>query len=175
MKRKQKVDLTIAFLLIAIGIVLLACPLLKINNIKWSFITIMGLYSILNTIQFILTFKDKDFEGLFTAIASIVVLVVSLFFKVGTTPLSLAISLMLWIIFMALIKLKKTDYYDDRKDKMWKLRVYTLAIFVAIGLLTCINLYYDSEVQTLVIGYFFFIHGVLELMDPVVNYLIIKK
>lgn len=175
MKKKQKVDFTIAIILILIGICLLLIPLLKLTNIKITFISIMSLYSLLNLIQFVLTRKSKDYEGLYTMCASIIVLIVSIILKVGNSELSLALSLMIWVILMSITKLIKTDYYEDRNDKMWKLKVLTLILFIITGLLTSINLYYEPQVQTLIIGFFFFIHGILEIIDPMVKYLLQRK
>ena len=73
---------------------------------------------------------------------------------------------------MSLIKLKKSDYYHDRQKRIFILRIITLVLFILIGLLTVINLYYDAKIQVLVLGYFYFIHGILELVDPITNYLI---
>ena len=89
-------------------------------------------------------------------------------------PLYLALTILAWVVLLSLIKLKKSDYYDDNKDKMWKLRILILILFILTGFLTSINLYYEQEVQILIIGYFFLINGMLEITDPVVKYLIKK-
>ena len=47
-----------------------------------------------------------------------------------------------------------------------------LVLFILIGLLCTINLYFEQSVQVLVLGFFYFIHGILELIDPITNYLI---
>lgn len=172
MKYKQKVDLVIAVFLIIIGIVLLILPLFNITNLQVIFIIVMALYSVINLVQFILTIKDKDYEGLFTALVSVSAIFASCYLDITEKPVNLAIILMLWITLMSVIKLKKSDYYDDRNNKMWKLRIVSLALFMVIGFLTSINLYYEEYIRVIVLGYFFFIHGVLELIDPVVNYLL---
>ena len=64
MKFKQKVDTIIAICLILIGVVLLVLPVFNITNIKYLSIGIFALYTVLNLIQFILTRKSKDYEGL---------------------------------------------------------------------------------------------------------------
>ena len=64
------------------------------------------------------------------------------------------------------------DYYHDKKDRMWKIRLLNLGLFIITGILTCINLAHISTVQVLVIGFFMLIHGILELLDPIVKTLI---
>ena len=159
--KKVLVDLITAVFLIIMGCVVLVLPIMGVMNVKAVFITVLTLYGIINLVQFILTFKDKDFEGLFTDFKS--------------APLNLAMTLFVWISFMSLIKLKKIDYYHDRKKKIWLLRMITLVLFILSGLLSVMNLYYETQVQILTLGFFFFIHGILELVDPITNYLLEKK
>ena len=43
--------------------------------------------------------------------------------------------------------------------------------FLALFIITCINLYFTKDVQILIIGLFFYIHGILEMTDPLTVYL----
>lgn len=175
MNKKQKVELIIAAFLIICGSLVLIFPLFQFVKVKFIFISVLAVYGLLNLIKFILVRESKDYEGLFTTLASIVALIVVCFLDVDNVPWYLALSLFIWIIFMSLIKLKKADYYNDRKNKVWILEIVTLILFILSGLLTTINLYYENDIQVLVLGYFYLIHGILELVDPLTNYLIGRK
>lgn len=175
MNKKQKVELIIATFLILCGSLVLIFPLFQFVKVKLIFILVLAVYGILNLIKFIFVRESKDYEGLFTTLASIVALIVVCFLDVDNVPWYLALSLFIWIIMMALIKLKKADYYNDRKNKTWILEVVTLILFILSGLLTTINLYYENDIQVLVLGYFYLIHGILELVDPLTIYLTGKK
>ncbi len=172
MKYKQKVDTIIALLHILVGILFLIMPILEITSIKYLSISVFSLYTILNLIRYILTRKSKDIEPLLNSTASLVVLIASVIFNPENSPKTLAMLLMTWIILMSFAKLKKTDYYHDKKDRMWKIRFLILVIFIMSGILTSINLAYSPEVQILILGFFFTIHGILELFDPIVKTLI---
>ena len=111
---------------------------------------------------------------MFTSIASIIVFIVALKLNISEVPWYLALCLLIWIILLSLIKLKKGDYYNDRKNKMWIIEVISLVLFILAGLLTTMNLYYENDIQVLVLGYFFLIHGILELFDPLIISLKIK-
>ena len=172
MKEKQKVDFSVAFILLFIGIALTFIPL--IVNIKISIIIrlLFASYAIINLVQYILTRKNKDYEGLFTFFISLITVVLTFFFDVNTSPNRLAMIMMFWVTLMSLIKFKKVDYYHDRRDRMWKLRVFTLFLFIIAGIAASMNLAHASSVQTIIIGFFMIIHGMLELFDPVVKTLI---
>jgi len=176
MKNKKNVDLLTAIFLIVISIILLLFPILKITNLKWSLFGIMILYSVSNLIQFILTRKAKDYEGIAISICSLTIGLVGLMFKLYQTPIKVAITLLTWVALMSLIKLKKADYYHDQNSSLWKISMATLVIFVLIGILTSFNLYHAEDIQTIILGFFFFIHGLLELMEPVaIHFLGVKK
>ena len=175
MNRKQIVDVSIAVFLIICGSLLLVLPLFHYIKIKTVFMGIFAIYSIINLIQYILTFKSKDIEGLLTFFASIVTLVIAWRLDIERVPWYLALTLFIWIIMMSLIKLKKADYYNDRRNSVWILKIITLVLFILCGLLATINLYYSADVQILVLGFFFLIHGVLELLDPLTVYLLESK
>ena len=174
MKRKEIVDLITAITLVVLGAVLLTFPLLRVVNVKYIFMGVLSFYGIMNLLQFLFTTNDKDYEGLFTMVASIISLILLGFLDIEN-PVNLALILFVWIVCMSLIKLKKCDYYHDRHKKIYILKIVTLILFILSGLLSVINLYYEPEVQILVLGFFYFIHGILELVDPITNYLMNNK
>ncbi len=172
MNRKQKVDMLIDLCLILIGVALLVLPMFKITNLYNLMIFIFSAYALLNFIQFIFTYKSKDYESLYSTIIAIFTLILNIIFEMTASPRTLALILMCWIALMSFAKLKKVDYYHDRHDEMWKVRVFNLLFFIIAGILTSINLAYNHEVQIIVIGFFMLIHGILELFDPIVKTLL---
>ena len=94
-----------------------------------------------------------------------------LFLDISKVPWYLALTLFIWISLMSIIKLKKADYYNDRKNGIWILEIVCLILFILSGLLSTINLYYENDIQVLVLGYFYLIHGILEIIDPLVIHL----
>ena len=173
MKSKQKIDAAINSFLVIIGLIIIVLAVFKYSNVKVVFLTVMFSYALVNLIQYLLTKKSKDFEGLYTCLASLAVGGIDIFFSFDSSNV-LAISLMSWVSMMSVIKFIKTDYYNDRKDKMWKLRIVLLVLFMLIGIVTSISLNYNDNVRIIVLGYFFLIHGILELIDPITKYLIGK-
>ena len=173
MKTKQKVDFIIDLLLLVIGMITIFLGIIHFDRIRIVFEAIMVLYAILNLIQFILTKKNKDYEGLYTFFASFVIAMFANFIDFTSTN-NLTLLLLSWVIIMSVIKFIKTDYYNDRKDRMWKIRIFTLVAFMLIGILTGISFNFTNDIKVLVLGYFFFIHGLLELIDPLTKYVLTK-
>jgi len=171
MKRKTIFDLITSIILILCSSAVMLFPLFNISNIKLAFLIVMTVYIVSNLINYALVKKTKDKEGLLTVIICMIATFLLLIIDISTKPLNLAIIILIWIFGMSLVKLKKADYYHDRKNNLWISNMVSLFIFVLIGLLTVINLYYSKEVRILLIGSFFFVNGVLDAMDPLMNYI----
>lgn len=169
METKQKVDMTNSIFMMLIGMIIITISAFYDLKLELIIPITFGLYTVSNTIRFILNRKSKDYDGLHTALASIVSLIVAIVIGM-TTPKKLFIVLMVWTILISLTKLKKADYYHDRRDRMWKLRLFTLITFIITSIITCINL--ANTNITLIIGFYFLINGLLETFDPIAKTLI---
>lgn len=169
MKKKEIIDLITNIALLILASCILLLPTFKVDNLKVVLIIIFSFYTIFKLTQFILTFKAKDYESLFTSLISICSLISLFFINISTK--NIVLLLMIWFGLMCLIKLKKADFYHDRKNKMWIIRLFMLFIFLTNGLLTGLNLTLDSSFQIIVIGNFFFVNSLLDSIDPIVVYL----
>src|SRR5574344_577132 len=172
MKYKQKVDFFFDLFLLLFGIALLIFGIFNIGTVKLLFVSIMMMYALLNIIQYFLTRQNKDYEGFYTFIASLCIAITTILFYKES---GIAISLILlgWTTLMAIIKYIKTDYYNDRHDRMWKVKMFTLIIFIVMGVLSSLAILSVGN-KIIILGYYFFINGVLELIDPIIKYLIGK-
>ena len=156
-----------------LAVIIILLPTFKITNIKIVLLTIFGFYAIFKIVSFILTYKEKDYESLFTSIVSLGGFLGVNFIQLNAKYISLIV--LVWMGLMCLIKLKKADFYHDRYNKMWMLRLFILFVFLSTGLITGLNLMYESSVQVIIIGYFFLINSILDAIDPITNYLMRGK
>ena len=171
--KKRTIELINSIVLVLFGIIVLALPLFDNNDIELVFILMFSRFGFISLYKFILVYKTKDYDGLFTFIACILGLVLVYILDLEK-PFHLALLIMLWVIVMSLIKLKKSDYYHDRKSKEWLIKFITMILFISTGIICAINLNEPNE-QMLVVGFFFYIHGILELMEPISLYLLKNK
>ena len=173
MKKKVVIDLIVSIILLILASIILLLPTFRIKDVKMVLLMIFSIYAALKFIQFIFIFKERDFESLFTGFISLLGFVSLLFVKITTQKLVLI--LLVWMGVMSLIKLKKADFYHDRENKMWILRLFMLFVFLVSGLLMGMNLAYERTVQITIIGFFFFINSLLDTIDPIVIYLLGDK
>ncbi len=169
MDRRTLVEFVTAWFLILGGAILTILPIFNVVNVRLAFIIVISFYGIIHLIKNLLIINSKDYTGFSTSLSSIAILVILFFVDINDNPLNLAMVLFVWIILMSLTKLKESDYYHDKKNKMWQLNITTLILFILTGILTTINLYCTSDIQILILGFFFLINGILDLMDPLVT------
>jgi uncharacterized membrane protein HdeD (DUF308 family) len=168
LKRKQIYSLISALLILLIGVVLLSFKSL-ISNANNLFFYVMYFYATIKLIEYFMTKEVGDYENLLVAMVSVIAGTSGLVFHLQSTPIVLSITLISWVSALAIIKLIKVDYLMDRKNKMWYAEIITLGIFVLIGILTSINLYFSASVQTLMLGFFFLIMGIVEMIHPLID------
>lgn len=171
---KKTIELIIAIFLIVYSIVVILSPLSIITDPKITIIIMCIIYGVLSLVKNYFTYKQKDYEGIYASLACLITVIVALFLNTKTSVFNLVIILILWISLLAFVKLKKSDYYHDNNNKYWKLKVITLFLFVISGLLSSIYLY-KEDFQIIVLGFFFYIHGILELIEPMVLFILNKN
>lgn len=169
---KNILNIVISIILIFLGIFLLIFPWFGESSPNKLLYLLFVIYGGIKIIEYILTRNDKDYEDLYTGIACVLAATSGFKFASYSTPMVLSITLASWVGIMSIIKLIKLDYYHDRQNKMLYVNLITFSLFLLLGLLTSINLYYEVTVQTLMLGFFFVVNGILNLAEDGIRILI---
>lgn len=174
MKKLTKIKINIGFSLIIIllGTFFLIFPSINVTDASNLLYLILIVIGLLKFIEFMLSHDNKDYEQLFSSFAC--------FITCGFNSLvnfknKLPLTLFVFVGLTCIIKLIKADYFNDRKNKLWYICIANLLIFLVIGLIASLNLYYNTEIQTLFIGFVIVVYGFLDLVVPFIKYLKIKK
>ncbi len=163
MNRKDKIDsgVFMAFILISFGIILL--PLFKYDDVKTIMIIIFGSYFIGNTIRFFFSRNKYDYDAVMRMLGSLLMVALCLFVNLEIKK-NIAIMLMIWVTICAFIRIKKMDYFNDKKDNKWKIEAITLGLFIVTGIVSSISFIYTNNVANL--GYFVLVSNILNLIIP---------
>ncbi len=166
-----KKNMICAIFIILNGFFLLLCPILQLTSMSNLFLGSLIFQAISYALLFMATIKEKNYLPALTCLVTIIISIVQAIFNVANTPKHLAITLLIWLLFLSLIKLKKADQYHDKKSKMWQLEIAGLFLFVFTGILTSINFLFSIETSILIFGYFILIMGILDFFDSFLAYL----
>ena len=132
-------------------------------------------YSLIKLLEYFLTKPKDDNEELYTAIVCAIASLSGFKFIDYNTQMVLSLTLAVWVGAMAIIKLIKIDYLHDRNNKLMYINLGTFFLFLLLGLLTSINLYFSETVQFLMLGFFFITVGLLDLAEDLIRILTDKN
>lgn len=126
------------------------------------------LYSVVHFGMFFFHRKDQEYSDLFLGFVSLILGGIALFTKILETPKYFAFLILIWTLIWCLIKLKKADYYHDRKSKMWLIFVTSLLLFFFTSIFVSIHLDYSEDVRILIWGFYVLIEGIFELYEAMI-------
>ena len=167
--KRDKINLLVSGVLILCGIMLVIYPLFGELSPNRLLYIILSIYGVIKLIEYVKSRLEGDKEDLYTGILCIIVALSGIKFLNNDTVIVISLTLASWTGLMAIIKLIKLDYYHDRGNIMIYTNLVTFSLFLLMGLLTSINLYFEHSIQTLILGYFFIINGLLNLLEDAVR------
>lgn len=175
MKKKDVVNLVVSSFLVLTGVLTLLVPFLLFMKPTTLLYIMFSSYALIKIVEVILTPKTHDNEDLLTAIACALAAISGFKFGSLEPTMVLSITLASWVGIMSIIKLIKLDYYHDRENGMLYVNLVTFSLFLLLGLLTSINLYFNETVQILMLGFFFTVNGILNLAEDGIRILANKN
>lgn len=164
-KFKNCLNIGVSIILVFMGIFLLIFPWFGETRPSRLLYLLYTVYGGIKIIEYIFTRSDKDYEDLYTGIACILAAASGFKFWMYSSAMVLSLTLVSWIGIMAIIKLIKLDFYHDRSNKMFYVNLITFSVFLLAGLLTSVNLYFEEAIQTIMLGLFFLVNGMLNLIE----------
>lgn len=174
-KLRDRVNIIVSGVLVLIGVFMLIFPFLGYIAPNSLLYIVFSIYALIKIIEVIITPKTSDHEDIYTAIACALAAVSGFKFAGENSAMVLSITLASWVAIMAIIKLIKLDYYHDRENGMFYVNLVTFSLFILLGLLTSINLYFNETVQILMLGFFFVVNGLLNLAEDSIRILATSK
>ncbi len=175
-KLRDKTNIIISFILTLMGMLMLGVSFLEFMAPNTLLYVVFSIYALIKIIEVIIVkVKDNDYEDISTAIACALAAISGFKYINYDPPMVLSITLASWVGIMSIIKLIKLDYYHDRENGMFYVNLVTFSMFLLLGLLTSINLYFNETVQILMLGFFFVINGLLNLAEDAIRILVSRN
>ena len=171
MKRESFLwNIYVSGVLLLLGLCFLLFPLFQITDITLVFRLFLAVFAIVSVIMFVSQYKNKEYSSFSIFCISILLLIGSFLFPLTVEPKNLALSLLVWILFVSLAKIKRADFFHDRKSKIWCLEISLFFLFFLNGVCTCVNFAFSEVTSVLCFGYFTFLYGVLEIQESLLLY-----
>jgi len=167
-KEKFLENVVISMIIIFYGAFVLLSSLIKFYDFGLMFSLFFFLYGILHLIAFKLNSEKKEYSNLLIGITSILFGAGAILLKIIENPKYLAMFILLWAFLVSLIKLKKGDYFHDRKSKLWYIEISNLIIYLLSSILFSLNLALENHSLILLFGFFVFVIGILDFFEGLI-------
>lgn len=154
-----------AIVLILYSAILLSSSLTFPLPVKVIVPMLFFLYGLIHFVIFFLNKKEKQYFSLALGSISFFFLFVSFVPVILEVPKNFALFLLAWTFCVSFVKLKKADFYHDRKSKFWHIEISSLFLFLLSSILVSVNLFHKEEVLVLIFGFYAFILGSLEFFE----------
>lgn len=168
MKQKLTVNKIFNYIIIILGMVYIIYPWFGSAKPISLFYFFLGTYSGLKFVEYLFQKEKTDRENLYTTITSILIPLLN-FIDFPNDSMLLPLSILTWVCLMSIVKLIKLDYLHDRRLPMFKVKVVTFIIFIIVGVMTSYSLYFEPKVQTIIIGFFIVINGIIDFSQNMIK------
>lgn len=169
-KKNFYVGIVCSIAIFMMGVIYLTIPsyygLAAMHNINANNLFVSGLlmFACVNLVKYIVVGKNPTSERVYMTVASAgsgaLNIVLGGFFE--NQHMVLAISIMVFVLAITTVKLFSIDYYHDNKDAFFYIETMLLCLFLVVGVVISVNLFNDSTIQTIMLGFLFIIIGILD-------------
>lgn len=129
------------------------------------FISLIIVYASIHMGLFYLLGKNPTSESFIMSITAILCGVFNVAIKEFVNPsITLSISVLIFTLAITAIRLFTIDYYHDRKNAYFYIEAFLTIIFFISGIIISISLFNDPLIQTIELGFFLMIMGIVESM-----------
>lgn len=169
-KKKFLVSIVGAIIIFFLGITYISMPTyygidlmdnIEINNL---FISFSIIYATVNLGIFLILGSNPNNESIYLCMAGSIAGILNIIIS-NYSNKSFMLCFAIFVFMVTAIKLFTVDYYHDRKDAYYYIEGLCLAIFFIVGLVTAINLLGSAFLQTMMLGFFITIIGILRIFN----------
>lgn len=169
MKKSYIIQIVIDIILIFLGMINYLFPTVINLNVNIIFFIEIAIYSVLNILEYVLDKTRKEPLYLFTI--SAVAAISSLFLRNFDSNYVLSITLVVWLIMLSIIKINSLEEIYKKYANLFIIKLTAMSVFVLIGILVSINLYYRISTISYMLAFLFISYGFLEFISDFSTYL----
>lgn len=118
--------------------------------------------------------REGDYEILLFSLISILTATFMFIFKNDDAAMILGAGLTIFNILVIANRIYKIITYKNQDNFMWSVKFIGTFLIGFLAILTCVNLYKEISVQTLMLGYYFICLGVIMTIENLVELFVTK-
>lgn len=168
-KSKNIILIITSILILFLGISFFLTDYVTFFKSSEIFYVIMLLYFGLEFTNYLLTKKITGMHSLYVSLACIIASVSGLRYINEASNMVISFTLIGWMIIMLIIKLIRIEDLRNNNNYSVFINIFTMSIFILLGFLTITNIYKEMSNINLMLGFFFTVNGILNLVETIGN------
>lgn len=154
-------QLLLSVLVIIIGVILNVFKSFGLTSIILYVSMIFYIYAFISVLLYFIKRREGDYELLLLGLINVITATLLFAFKESDMMVFLGTSMIIYTVLIACNRAYKIYSLKKIGSFMWVVKLLITILLVFLGLLTAINLYGETTVQTLMYGYYFVCTGIL--------------
>ena len=173
-KTKNIILMITSTLILMLGISFFFSDYIEFIESSQIFYIIMLLYFGLEFTNYILTKKITGMHSLYISLCCIIATFSGVKYINEPSNMVISITLIGWMVIMLIIKLIRIEDLRNQNNYSVFINIFTMSLFILLGFLTITNIYKEISNINLMLGFFFTVNGILNLIENIGNIRFIK-
>ena len=169
LKTKNIILIITSVSLLIIGILFFLEDYISFIDGDKIFYVVMLLYFGLEFTNYLLTKKMTGMNSLYISLVRLMASVSGILYGSKDTSLVITITLGCWMFAMLIIKLIRIENLRNNLNVSVFVNLFTMSMFILLGFLTLVNIYKEISNITMMLGFFFVVYGILNLIETIAN------
>ena len=162
-------QLSLSLIVLIMGIIVMIFKAFGLTDIILYVSLLFYIYAFFSTLMYFIKRKEGDYELLLLSLINILVATYMFIFQKDTLPMILGSALTIYTILIVANRGYKIVTLKSEDNYMWVVKFIMTFLIAFIGALTTINLFNETTVQTLMIGYYFVSTGILMTIESIIE------
>lgn len=134
-----------------------------------TFYIVMLLYFGMEFINYLLTKNQTGMHYLYISLISLLASVSGIIYYNYPSNDLITITLICWFIMMVIIKLIRIFTLRNERNYSVFINLFSMSMFILLGIFTVTNIFMSISNESMMIGFFFTVHGILDLIETLGN------
>ena len=173
-KSKNTILIITSLLILMLGVSFFFSKYITFLESSEIFYVVMLLYFGLEFTNYLLTKKVTGMHSLYISLACIIASFSGIRYISQPSNMVISITLIGWMVRMLIMKLIRIEDLRNNNNYSVFINIFTMSLFILLGFLTVTNIYKEISNINLMLGFFFTVNGILNLIENIGNIKFIK-
>lgn len=168
-------NLILSVIVLIMGIVIMIFKAFGLTDIILYVSVLFYIYAFFSIIAYFVKRKEGDYELLLLSLINIIVATYMFVFQKDNLPMILGSAMTVYTILVVANRGYKVLMLKNQNNFTWVVKFIMTFLLAFIGILTTINLFNETTVQTMMMGYYFITTGVLMTIESSIELFVTER